>query len=165
MPDSALGGVLLIEEADRMIGQRDRQSGMSGAGAVQALSRRAEQNRDHLVIILTGNDRQMEAFLASAHRLASWFGTRIRFPRFSPTELMILAVTSLGRRNEILAAEARPVLWGMLEDLERRRLIDEVGNGWFIRNLLDKATQARDLRVLTTTINPGGLLKTQFEEI
>jgi hypothetical protein len=43
----------------------------------------------------------------------------------------------------------------MLEDLERRRLIDEVGNGWFIRNLLDKATQARDLRVLTTTINPG----------
>ena len=36
----------------------------------------------------------------------------------------------------------------MMEDVGRRRLADELGNGRFVRSLLEKAGQARDVRVM-----------------
>jgi SpoVK/Ycf46/Vps4 family AAA+-type ATPase len=152
--DSALGGVLLIEEPYRLVKEGDWHSARSGAEAVQALSRRAEDDRDNLIIILAGHEKQMEAFLALRPGLASRFATRIKFPTYSATELMALAVSVLGRRGEVLEAGARPVLWNTLEDVGRRRLTDELGNARFIRNLLEKAAKARDIRVMTASAEP-----------
>jgi len=45
-------------------------------------------------------------------------------------------------------------LWSMLEDVERRRITDELGNARFIRNLLEKAAEARDVRVMTASAEP-----------
>jgi len=152
--DSALGGVLLIEEPYGLVNEGDRQSARFGAEAVQALSRRAEDERDNLIIILAGQEKQMEAFLASSPGLASRFATRITFSSYSPAELMALAESLLDRRGEVLDVGARPVLWSMLEDVERRRITDELGNARFIRNLLEKAAEARDVRVMTASAEP-----------
>lgn len=152
--DSAMGGVLLIEEASSLVNDADRQSSRFGVEAIQALSRRAEDDRDNLIIILAGHEKQMEALLASNPGLASRFATRIKFSSYSPVELMALAVSLLDRRGESLDAGARPVLWSMLQDVGHRRLTDELGNAWFVRNLLDKASQARDVRVMTASAEP-----------
>ena len=152
--DSALGGALLIEEPYSLVNEGDRQSAGFGAEAVQALSRRAEDDRDNLIIILAGHEKQMEAFLASNPGLASRFATRIKFSSYSPAELMALAVSLLERRGEVLDVGARPVLWSMLEDVGRRRLTDELGNARFIRNLLAQAAEARDVRVMTASAEP-----------
>jgi SpoVK/Ycf46/Vps4 family AAA+-type ATPase len=152
--DSALGGALLIEEPYSLVNEGDRQGAGFGAEAVQALSRRAEDDRDNLIIILAGQEKQMEAFLASNPGLASRFATRIKFSSYSPAELMALAVSLLERRGEVLDVGARPVLWSMLEDVGRRRLTDELGNARFIRNLLAQAAEARDVRVMTASAEP-----------
>jgi SpoVK/Ycf46/Vps4 family AAA+-type ATPase len=152
--DSALGGVLLIEEPYSLVNEGDRQSARFGAEAVQALSRRAGDERDNLIIILAGQEKQMQAFLASNPGLASRFATRIKFSSYSPAELMALAVSQLDRRGEVLDVGARPVLWSMLEDVGRRRLTDELGNARFLRNLVDKAAEARDVRVMTASAEP-----------
>jgi SpoVK/Ycf46/Vps4 family AAA+-type ATPase len=152
--DSALGGVLLIEEPYSLVNEGDRQSARFGVEAVQALSRRAEDERDNLIIILAGHEKQMQAFLASNPGLASRFATRIKFSSYSPAELMALAVSQLDRRGEVLDVGARPVLWSMLEDVGRRRLTDELGNARFLGNLVDKAAEARDVRVMTASAEP-----------
>jgi SpoVK/Ycf46/Vps4 family AAA+-type ATPase len=152
--DSALGGVLLIEEPYGLVNEGDRQSARFGVEAVQALSKRAEDERDNLIIILAGHEQQMEAFLASNPGLASRFATRIKFSSYSPAELLALAVSQLERRGEVLDASARPVLWSMLEDVGRRRLTDELGNARFICNLLGSAAEARDVRVMTASAEP-----------
>jgi adenylate kinase family enzyme len=141
--DSALGGVLFIDEAYRLV-----------PGAIQRLLRRAEDNRDDLIIILAGYEKQMEAFLASNHGVASLF-TTLKFPSYSPDEMTALAESELNRRSDELGPDARPVLWRIFEEVDRRQIADELGNGWFVRNLLEKAGQARDLRVLTRTLEPS----------
>ena len=153
--DSALGGVLFIDEAYSLVNEGDGQADRFGQEAVQALLKRAEDNRDNLIIILAGYEKQMESFLASNPGLASRFATRLKFPSYSPAEMMALAQTAIERRGEKLDADARPVLYRKLEEVGRRRIADDLGNGRFVRSLIEKAGQARDVRVITSTQNPA----------
>ena len=153
--DSALGGVLFIDEAYSLVNEGDGQADRFGVEAVQTLLKRAEDNRESLIIILAGYEKQMETFLVSNPGLASRFATRLKFPSYSPTEMMALAEAALDRRGEVLDPDARPVLWRTLEEVGRRRMTDDLGNGRFVRSLLEKAGQARDVRVMTGTAEPG----------
>jgi SpoVK/Ycf46/Vps4 family AAA+-type ATPase len=153
--DSALGGVLFIDEAYSLVNEGDGQSDRFGIEAVQALLKRAEDDRENLIIILAGYEQQMEKFLGTNPGLASRFATRIKFSSYAPTELLALAESLLAQRSETLDTDARPALWRMLEDVGRRRLTDELGNGRFIRSLLEKAGQARDVRVMTGGTEPA----------
>ena len=172
--DSALGGVLFIDEAYSLLNEGDGQPDRFGQEAVQALLKRAEDNRDNLIIILAGYEKQMETFLSSNPGLASRFATRLKFPSYSPPEMMALAESALDRRREALDPDARPVLWRTLEEVGRRRMTDELGNGRFVRSLLEKAGQARDVRVLTESADPdprdlviirGGDLEQAYTEL
>jgi len=153
--DSALGGVLFIDEAYSLVNEGDGQADRFGTEAVQALLKRAEDNRENLIIILAGYEKQMETFLVSNPGLASRFATRLKFPSYSPPEMMALAESALDRRGEVLDPDARPVLWRTLEEVGRRRMTDDLGNGRFVRSLLEKAGQARDVRVMTGTAEPA----------
>jgi SpoVK/Ycf46/Vps4 family AAA+-type ATPase len=153
--DSALGRVLFIDEAYSLVNEGDGQADRFGAEAVQTLLKRAEDNREQLIIILAGYEKQMEGFLGSNPGLASRFATRLKFPSYSPLEMMSLAELALERRGEVLDPDARPALWRMLEEVGRRRITDELGNGRFVRSLVEKAGQARDVRVMTRTSEPA----------
>ena len=146
--DSALGRVLFIDEAYSLVNEGDGQSDRFGAEAVQTLLKRAEDDRENLIIILAGYEKQTETFLATNPGMASRFATRIRFPTYSTEELLALAEMQLRGKQEGLAPDARPVLWRMLDEVGRRRITDELGNGRFVRTLLEKAGQARDVRVM-----------------
>jgi len=172
--DSALGRVLFIDEAYSLVNEGDGQSDRFGAEAVQSLLKRAEDDRENLIIILAGYEKQTETFLATNPGLASRFATRIRFPTYSTEELLALAETQLRSRGEGLTPEARPVLWRMLDEVGRRRITDELGNGRFVRTLLEKAGQARDVRVMGGGGDPqaedlitigGGDLERAFSEL
>jgi SpoVK/Ycf46/Vps4 family AAA+-type ATPase len=153
--DSALGGVLFIDEAYSLVNEGDGQGDRFGNEAVQALLKRAEDNREDLIIILAGYERQMDGFLASNPGLNSRFGNRVKFPSYAPAELMALADLALGGKGELLDPDARPVLRRMFEEVGRRRLTDELGNGRFVRSLLTKAGQRRDVRVMAVTAEPS----------
>jgi SpoVK/Ycf46/Vps4 family AAA+-type ATPase len=172
--DAALGGVLFIDEAYSLVNEGDGQGDRFGNEAVQALLKRAEDDREDVVIILAGYERQMENFLATNPGLTSRFGIRIKFPGYTPAELLALADLALERRGELLDPDARPVLWRMFEDVGRRRLADELGNGRFVRSLLEKAGQARDVRVMGGGAEPspadlvtlrGGDIEQAFAEL
>src|SRR5450432_4328188 len=117
--DSALGGVLFIDEAYSLLNEGDGQPDRFGQEAVQALLKRAEDDRDDLIIILAGYEKQMDTFLASNPGLTSRFAIRVKFPGYTPSELLQLADSAMGRRGELLDPDARPVLWRMFEDMGR----------------------------------------------
>jgi SpoVK/Ycf46/Vps4 family AAA+-type ATPase len=153
--DSALGGVLFIDEAYSLVNEGDGQADRFGTEAVQALLKRAEDDRENLIIVLAGYEKQMEAFLASNPGLASRFATRLKFPSYSPPEMLRLTDFTLDRRGEELDSDARPVLMRILEEVGRRRITDELGNGRFVRSLVEKAGQARDVRIMARTSEPS----------
>ena len=85
--DSAMDGVLFIDEAYTLI-----QTGLSGGDAfgreaVDTLLARMENDRDRLVVIIAGYDAEIDRFLASNEGLASRFSKRIRFPSYNALEL------------------------------------------------------------------------------
>ena len=116
--DSALGRVLFIDEAYSLVNEGDGQSDRFGIEAVQSLLKRAEDDRENLIIILAGYEKQTEAFLASNPGLASRFATRIRFPTYSPAE-------TAGARRDPAARQARGAggggAPGAVADARRRR--------------------------------------------
>ena len=153
--DSALGGVLLIDEAYSLANDGEGHGDRFGSEAVQALLKRAEDERENLIVILAGYQRQMEDFLASNPGLNSRFAMRIRFGGYSAGELVELARASVTQRGESLDPDADEALARMMEDVGRRRVADELGNGRFVRNLLEKAGQARDVRVMAGGPEPA----------
>ncbi|MFE6862373.1 type VII secretion AAA-ATPase EccA [Nocardia sp. NPDC057668] len=150
--DSALGGVLFIDEAYTLI-----QEGLSGGDAfgkeaVDTLLARMENDRDKLVIIIAGYEDQIDRFLASNDGLASRFTKRVRFPSYDPDELVSIADHIAEGKDSVLSDAARDILRERCERLARhsrqgRRLIDLAGNGRFVRNVIEAAESERDYRV------------------
>jgi SpoVK/Ycf46/Vps4 family AAA+-type ATPase len=153
--DSALGKVLFIDEAYSLVNEGDGQGDRFGHEAVQALLKRAEDDRENLIIILAGYERQMENFLTANPGLNSRFGLRIKFPGYNAAELLALADLALQGKGELLDPDARPVLRRLFEEVARRRLADELGNGRFVRSLLAKSGQHRDVRVMAGPQEPS----------
>ncbi|MFI9554658.1 AAA family ATPase [Nonomuraea endophytica] len=146
--DRALGGVLFIDEAYSLINSSDGQPDRFGAEAVQTLLKRAEDDRERLIIILAGYEQEMAGFLSSNPGLASRFATRVRFPSYSPAELAEITELLQGRRGDRMGLGAPAALLGLFEDVQRRGLVDELGNARFVRSLVEAAAQARDVRVV-----------------
>ncbi len=146
--DRALGGVLFIDEAYGLVNASDGQPDRFGAEAVQTLLKRAEDDRDRVVIILAGYEQEMTSFLASNPGLSSRFATRVRFPSYSPQELLEITDVLQARRGDRMTPDARSALLGLYEDIQRRGLVDELGNARFARSLTEAAAQARDVRVV-----------------
>jgi SpoVK/Ycf46/Vps4 family AAA+-type ATPase len=165
--DLALGKVLFIDEAYSLVNEGDGQGDRFGHEAVQALLKRAEDDREHLIIVLAGYERQMENFLGANPGLNSRFGFRVKFPGYSAAELLALADLALQGKGELLDPDARPVLRKLFEEVARRRLADELGNGRFVRSLLAKAGQHRDVRVMAGPVepSPAALVTLRAEDI
>ncbi|MFV2177437.1 AAA family ATPase [Actinomadura sp. LOL_016] len=154
--DSALGGLLFIDEAYALVNSGEGQPDRFGDEAVQTLLKRAEDDRENLVVILAGYDAQMAEFLDSNPGLASRFGTRVRFPSYRPDELLRIAERHVSRREDRLDAEARRRLATRFEEVERRGIVDELGNGRFVRSLMEAAARARDVRVVDAASSGPG---------
>ncbi|RFU37389.1 AAA family ATPase [Actinomadura logoneensis] len=146
--DSALGGVLFVDEAYSLVNAAEGQPDRFGDEAVQTLLKRAEDDRDNLVVILAGYEDRMSAFLDSNPGLASRFGTRVHFPSYSADELLEIAGLHAEQRGDRFDDAARARLRDRFAEVHRRGIVDELGNGRFVRSLTEVAARARDLRVV-----------------
>ena len=118
--DRALGGVLFIDEAYGLINSGDGQPDRFGAEAVQTLLKRAEDDRDRLIIILAGYEQEMASFLSTNPGLASRFATRVRFPELLADELPEITELLQRPRATRWRRDARAALLGLFEDVARR---------------------------------------------
>ena len=155
--DSAMDGVLFIDEAYTLI-----QSGLSGGDAfgreaVDTLLARMENDRDRLVVIIAGYDAEIDRFLASNEGLASRFPKRIRFSSYDALELGDIGRLIARSRDSELSEAAYEELVAACTTLcqgealdsngQMRRSIDLAGNGRFIRNVIESAEEEREYRL------------------
>lgn len=155
--DSAMDGVLFIDEAYSLI-----QTGLAGGDAfgreaVDTLLARMENDRDRLVVIIAGYDAEIDRFLGANEGMASRFTKRIRFASYDPVELgdigRLIAKTrdselTEGAYDELVAACKILYSNQSVDDSgAMRREIDQVGNGRFIRNVIETAEEEREYRL------------------
>ncbi|WP_245699886.1 AAA family ATPase [Streptomyces roseifaciens] len=149
--DSALDGVLFIDEAYALVNDGYNGGDAFGNEALQVLLKRAEDDRERLVVVLAGYRREMETLLAANPGLASRFTTHVDFPSYAPEELRQIATVLLDDNGDVLSPEGESALEQSLDAAADR--VDTLGNGRFIRNLCHKAAAQRDLRLSASTRN------------
>ncbi|ASF10065.1 hypothetical protein NBRGN_112_00360 [Nocardia brasiliensis NBRC 14402] len=155
--DSAMDGVLFIDEAYTLI-QTGLQGGDSfGREAVDTLLARMENDRDRLVVIIAGYDGEIDRLLAANDGLASRFSKRVQFPSYTPEELGEIGKVIAHKRDSELSDEALELLVIACTKLyslqstdqsgQPRRGVDLAGNGRFIRNVIEAAEEEREFRL------------------
>ncbi len=145
--DSAMGGVLFIDEAYALHNEAYSGGDAFGSEAIATLLKRAEDDRERLVIVLAGYTDDMDRMLRSNPGLASRFSTRIMFPSYSAAELGQIAQVIAAQAGDVFDTEALPVLDSIFVQAAEDGRIDTLGNGRFARSLYERACASRDVRV------------------
>ncbi|MFC9468480.1 AAA family ATPase [Streptomyces coelicoflavus] len=152
--DSALGGVLFVDEAYSLSNSGYGKGDAYGDEALQVLLKRAEDNRDHLVVILAGYPEGMDRLLGANPGLSSRFTTRVDFPSYRPLELTSIGEVLAAENGDVWDEEALDELRSVAGHVVDQGWIDELGNGRFLRTLYEKSCAYRDLRL---SVYPGVL--------
>ncbi|WP_405710610.1 MULTISPECIES: AAA family ATPase [unclassified Streptomyces] len=145
--DSALGGVLFVDEAYSLANSGYSKGDAYGDEALQVLLKRAEDNRDHLVVILAGYPEGMDRLLATNPGLSSRFTTRVDFPSYRPLELTSIGEVLAADNGDVWDEESLDELRSISGHVVEQGWIDELGNGRFLRTLYEKSCAYRDLRL------------------
>ncbi|MFC9849246.1 AAA family ATPase [Streptomyces sp. NPDC060223] len=145
--DSAIGGVLFVDEAYSLSNSGYGKGDAYGDEALQVLLKRAEDNRDHLVVILAGYPEGMDRLLTANPGLSSRFTTRVDFPSYRPLELTSIGEVLAAENGDAWDGEAVDELRSIAGHVVDQGWIDELGNGRFLRTLYEKSCAYRDLRL------------------
>lgn len=145
--DSALGGVLFVDEAYSLANSGYSKGDAYGDEALQVLLKRAEDNRDHLVVILAGYPEGMDRLLATNPGLSSRFTSRVDFPSYRPLELTAIGSVLAAENDDVWDVESVDELRSISGHVVDQGWIDELGNGRFLRTLYEKSCAYRDLRL------------------
>ncbi|ART74351.1 type VII secretion AAA-ATPase EccA (plasmid) [Mycobacterium dioxanotrophicus] len=156
--DSALDGVLFIDEAYTLIQEGLAEGDAFGREAVDTLLKRMDDDRDRLVVIIAGYAKDIDRFLSANEGMASRIPKRVEFPSFNPSELVDIAnvigsvtehrMDSAARDLLLLTSQLLVENVGHDENGRERPLIDIAGNGRFIRNVVEAAIEAQSYRLM-----------------
>ena len=136
--DSALGGILFVDEAYSLVRSRHDPFGQE---ALDTLVKRIEDDKDKLVVILAGYEREMREFIAKNSGLKSRFSTYIHFQDYTPDEMLQILLGFLTERGLEVTSVATEKL-SVFINQELTNASSESGNGRWARNLADKLYEA-----------------------
>jgi uncharacterized tellurite resistance protein B-like protein len=161
--NEALDGVLFIDEAYSLLAQEGQD--VYGGEAIQALLKRAEDDRQRLVIILAGYPDEMQALLESNPGLSSRFNRVMHFDDYLPVELArIFAWLCHKNHYELAPASRAKLMIGLTEVyLHRDR---HFGNGRAVRNIFEKAIRRMANRIADIPkLSPEQLTRLEADDV
>jgi TPR repeat protein/SpoVK/Ycf46/Vps4 family AAA+-type ATPase len=141
--ESALGGILFVDEAYALarVGTND-----FGSEAIETILKMMEDHRNDLVVIVAGYTGEMETFINSNPGLASRFNRYIRFPDYSPAELLKILLNFCAAHSYDLPGSTHHGLQTIFaREIKAQR--ERFGNARFVRNLFEKIIEAQAQRV------------------
>ena len=154
--DSAIGGVLFIDEAYELT-VRDGQNSFNSE-VLSVLIRYMEEHRSDLVVIAAGYNAEMKEFLSSNVGLARRFQW-IQFDDYTIPEMVKIFEVMRNSFNDKYAQEELvsllpPLFTRVVETNlaipDAKGHITNGGNGGLVRNIYQQIVQARNNRVITT---------------
>lgn len=159
--DSALDGVLFIDEAYSLMGEGND----FGSEAVATLLKRMEDERDRLVVILAGYTNEIKAFINSNPGLQSRFNRYIQFDDYSSEELVDIFKLNMRKSNYRIKRDAFEKLQVFFSNAVENK-DKNFGNGRFVRNTFERVVQNQADRLAhQSTITSDDLSIITLEDI
>lgn len=133
--ESALGGVLFIDEAYSLYRGKDDTFGLE---AIDTLVKGIEDHRDDLIVILAGYSTEMEEFLTANSGLKSRFPNIINFPDYTGEELLGISKITAKSKGYVIDEGVELALKTYYNTIQATRAKD-AGNGRLVRNKIEEA--------------------------
>jgi SpoVK/Ycf46/Vps4 family AAA+-type ATPase len=131
--ESALGGVLFIDEAYSLTSKSENDYGME---AVETILKYMEDNRDDIIIIIAGYSDLMQDFIDSNPGLQSRFNKYIDFADYTAEEMLGIFKMNCEKSCYVLTAEAEASVKEYFEAVGESA--GEFGNARGVRNSFEK---------------------------
>jgi AAA+ superfamily predicted ATPase len=147
--DSALDGILFIDEAYSLVGENQDDFGKE---AVSTLIKRMEDDRNRIIVILAGYKGEMEKFINTNPGLQSRFNRYIHFDDYNPQDLMEIFKKYCNDEEYHLSSEAENSLHQIFEK-EFKNKNKNFGNGRFVRNIFEKVINKQADRIIDLELN------------
>lgn len=148
--DSAVGGVLFIDEAYALSGRGENDF---GSEAIETLLKLMEDNRDDLVVIVAGYENEMRGFLRSNPGLNSRFSRQLLFRDYSADELVEIFHAMAAKAHYELSPDAEASLVQAVSDIWTHRA-ENFANAREVRNLFERAISAQANRLARPNNGP-----------
>jgi SpoVK/Ycf46/Vps4 family AAA+-type ATPase len=148
--DSALGGILFIDEAYTLA--RDA----FGQEAIETLLKRMEDDRGKFVVIVAGYKKEMEQFLDANPGLRDRFTKRIDFEDYTAEELKRIFLFMVAERGMTLGEGVEERVQRVMENLVLRKDHRSFANGRTVRNLFERVLEKQAERV-SELLSEGGV--------
>lgn len=160
--DSAIGGVLFIDEAYALARPESEDFGCE---AIATLATRMENERQDFVVIVAGYPAEIKCFLASNSGFPSRFKQVIDFPPYSDSELLqILRDMASAAGYDLPLATARKAQCILTH--EAATSARTFGNARAVRNLLERAVGYQASRVVRMgELNDASLRRLEPEDV
>ena len=139
--ESALGGVLFVDEAYALKQARDDAFGQE---CIDTLVKEMEDHRDELVLIFAGYTSEMREFLRHNTGLQSRVPNVVEFADFDDAELALILDSFCAKAGIALAPELRRFA---VEQIAARRRGRGFGNAREVRNLFERALAQQSVRL------------------
>lgn len=149
MLKEAEGGILFIDEAYALTGAQS--GGEYGSEALTTVLKGMEDNRDKLVVICAGYEKEMKDFIDSNPGLQSRFPHTFKFKTYTPDELVRIFEQICLEQRYTPTTEALEKLRDFLSKIDAREL-DVLGNARLIRNIFEKTVLTQSRRITHETM-------------
>ncbi len=148
--DSALGGVLFIDEAYTL---KSNDQDSFGAEAIDTLLKRLEDDRGKFICIVAGYTDNMHDFIDTNPGLKSRFTQTIHFDDYTPDELTQIFLNLAKAKNFTVDEETQGTIHRQFEQLYLRR-DKNFGNAREARRIFDQAVEKQSQRLVSMMGNP-----------
>ena len=148
--DSAMGGVLFIDEAYTL---KSSDQDSFGAEAIDTLLKRLEDDRGKFICIVAGYTDQMHDFIDTNPGLKSRFTQTIHFDDYTPDELTEIFINLAKGKNFTIDEETQGAIHRQFEQLYLRR-DKNFGNAREARRMFDQAVEKQSQRLVSQMNNP-----------
>lgn len=149
--DSAMGGVLFIDEAYTLSSTGDNSFGKE---AIDTLLKRVEDDRGKFIAIVAGYTNEMRDFLASNPGLSSRFTRTIHFSDYSADELSTIFKNMVAKKEMTLSKDAEEFIPVFFKGIHQSR-DKNFGNAREVRNIFEKTLQRQSTRLANMISSPG----------
>ena len=143
--DSAMGGVLFIDEAYTL---KSNDQDSFGSEAIDTLLKRLEDDRGKFICIVAGYTDNMHDFIDSNPGLKSRFTQTIHFDDYTPDELTEIFINLAKGKNFVVDDETRATIHRQFEQLYLRR-DKNFGNAREARRIFDQAVEKQSQRLVS----------------
>ena len=149
--DSAMGGVLFIDEAYTL---KSNDQDSFGAEAIDTLLKRLEDDRGKFICIVAGYTDQMHDFIDTNPGLKSRFTQTIHFEDYTPDELTEIFINLAKGKNFTVDEETRGAVHRQFEQLYLRR-DKNFGNAREARRIFDQTVERQSQRLVEQVNDPN----------